>query len=54
MRRLPGETINDRNDRAVRAAAAWHRSHLQESVGKSRTPDIVMISDDKGILEKAK
>ena len=54
VRRLPGETINDRNDRAVRTAAAWYRSHLLESVGESRAPGIVMISDDKGNLEKAK
>ncbi|OCK97720.1 ribonuclease R [Cenococcum geophilum 1.58] len=53
-----GESINDRNDRAVRKAVQWYGEHLQEAVkacGKSvRCPSVVMISDDKDNLRKAK
>lgn len=56
--REPGETINDRNDRAVRRAVKWYGEHLQQAVqtSKSRTacPSIVMLSDDKENLRKAK
>jgi exosome complex exonuclease DIS3/RRP44 len=56
VKRLPGETINDRNDRAVRVACAWYKGHLEDAVAatKSRCPEIVMLSDDKGNLQKAK
>lgn len=49
-----GETINDRNDRAVRAATKWYTNHLRTQVGREKVPAIVMISDDRGNLEKAK
>lgn len=53
-----GETINDRNDRAVRRAVNWYRVHLHESVRSSKRsiqcPAIVMLSDDKDNLRKAK
>ncbi|KAF2094567.1 ribonuclease R [Rhizodiscina lignyota] len=53
-----GESINDRNDRAVRKAVSWYAEHLQKSVSaRSKTakaPTIVMISDDKENLRKAK
>lgn len=53
-----GESINDRNDRAVRKAVQWYGEHLQEAVkarGKPvRCPSVVMISDDKDNLRKAK
>jgi exosome complex exonuclease DIS3/RRP44 len=51
------ETINDRNDRAVRRAVKWYADHLEEAVGKRksiRCPSIVMISDDRDNLRKAK
>ena len=52
------ETINDRNDRAVRQAVKWYVEHLQKAMkdsGRSRKPpSIVMISDDKDNLRKAK
>lgn len=56
VKRLEGETINDRNDRAVRRACAWYKEHLMEAVsGKSNAcPEIVIVSDDKGNLAKAK
>ncbi|KAI9691861.1 MAG: exosome catalytic subunit dis3 [Bathelium mastoideum] len=55
--RNPGETINDRNDRAVRRAVKWYSEHLEQAVRarKSiRCPSVVMISDDKDNLRKAK
>ncbi|KAF8245100.1 RNB-domain-containing protein [Wilcoxina mikolae CBS 423.85] len=56
VKRLPGETINDRNDRAVRVACAWYKSHLEDAVAgtKNRCPEIVMLSDDKENLRKAR
>ena len=56
--REKGETINDRNDRAVRKAVSWYRSHLQQAVKASKrskeAPAVVMLSDDKDNLRKAK
>ena len=56
--RQPGETINDRNDRAVRQAAKWYSSHLQNSVKLGKTskqiPVILMLSNDRDNLRKAK
>ena len=55
--RGPGESINDRNDRAVRKAAQWYQAHIQEAVSlrnSSRCPTVVMLSDDKMNLKKAK
>ncbi|KAK3070721.1 hypothetical protein LTS18_015031, partial [Coniosporium uncinatum] len=53
-----GETINDRNDRAVRKAVKWYQEHLEQAVkprGKSaKCPAVVMISDDRDNLRKAK
>ncbi|KAI9710981.1 MAG: exosome catalytic subunit dis3 [Bogoriella megaspora] len=57
VERDPGETINDRNDRAVRKAVDWYSHHLQLAVKSklsSRCPSIVMLSDDKANLRKAK
>lgn len=56
--REPGETVNDRNDRAVRRAVKWYGEHLSQSAkarnrGK-RMPAIVMLSDDKENLRKAR
>lgn len=49
------ETINDRNDRAVRKAVAWYNQHLKKSAkGSSKVPTVIMLSDDRACLEKAK
>ncbi|KAK8196738.1 exosome catalytic subunit dis3 [Zalaria obscura] len=51
------ETINDRNDRAVRKAVKWYGEHLQQAVANRksiRCPTVVMISDDRENLRKAK
>ncbi|KAJ9647785.1 exosome catalytic subunit dis3 [Coniosporium tulheliwenetii] len=54
--RNSGETINDRNDRAVRKAVQWYSQHLQTAVRarkSGRIPALVMISDDRENLRKA-
>lgn len=48
-----GETINDRNDRAVRRAAQWYTVHLK-AVAKKSTPAIVVITNDAENRRKAK
>lgn len=57
VRRGSDETINDRNDRAVRTAAKWYSDHLSE-VNKNQQgltiPAIVVITDDKENSRKAK
>jgi exosome complex exonuclease DIS3/RRP44 len=57
--REAGESINDRNDRAVRRAVEWYGQHLQEAAKaagrKSKNiPAVVMLSDDKENLRKSK
>ncbi|KAI9881057.1 MAG: exosome catalytic subunit dis3 [Pleopsidium flavum] len=53
-----GESINDRNDRAVRRAVKWYGQHLQQAVKSSgeskKVPQIVMLSDDKDNLQRSK
>jgi len=54
-----GETINDRNDRAVRKAVQWYNSHIAAAVtarskSQTRVPSVVMITDDRDNLRKAK
>lgn len=52
-----GETINDRNDRGIRKACKWYSEHLQKAVAARqsiRCPAIVMLSDDKDNISKAK
>ena len=52
------ETINDRNDRAVRKATKWYAEHLKaavkSSVKKAKPPSVVMISNDRENVKKAK
>lgn len=51
--REPGETVNDRNDRAVRKAVAWYGEHLAKTRAK-KVPTVVMLSNDRDNLRKAK
>ena len=46
IERTPGETPNDRNDRAIRVAANWYKTHLPKI-------NIVMMTNDKGNRIKA-
>lgn len=54
-----GESINDRNDRAVRQAVQWYNQHITAAVAarsktQQRVPAVVMITDDRDNLRKAK
>ncbi|KAJ4295868.1 exosome catalytic subunit dis3 [Collariella sp. IMI 366227] len=51
--RLEGESVNDRNDRAVRKAVAWYGQHLAQTKAK-KVPAVVMLSNDRDNLRKAK
>lgn len=57
VQREAGETINDRNDKAIRRACAWYNEHLQQAVSgrnSARCPTVVMISDDRDNIRKGK
>ncbi|RKF56263.1 Exosome complex exonuclease dis3 [Golovinomyces cichoracearum] len=55
VRREKGETINDRNDRALRRAVRWYADHLKQVVkGRAKVPSVVMLSDDNENLVKAR
>lgn len=51
IKRNEGETINDRNDRAVRKAASWYTSHLRSS--KRKSPAMVILTNDQDNRRKA-
>ncbi|KAL6940124.1 exosome catalytic subunit dis3 [Hanseniaspora vineae] len=48
--RIPNETINDRNDRAIRKLCGWYKSHLTSAYGV----DIVLVTNDRLNRESAK
>lgn len=50
VRRDEGETINDRNDRAVRRAAKWYQEHIP----RKKCPAIVLLTNDRANLDKCK
>ncbi|KAH3767392.1 exosome complex exonuclease RRP44A [Pelomyxa schiedti] len=47
VNRLPGESANDRNDRAIRVVCKWYQQHLGPSV------EVVLVSNDRGNVNKA-
>lgn len=56
VQRQDGESINDRNDRAVRTAAKWYEEHLTRDAKRFKTPKqipaMVVLTDDKANLRK--
>ncbi|KAL3711670.1 exosome catalytic subunit dis3 [Talaromyces marneffei ATCC 18224] len=54
VRRQNDESINDRNDRAVRTVAKWYTEHLRQAAKGKTIPEIVVLTDDKENLRKAK
>lgn len=54
--RDPGESVNDRNDRAVRKAVRWYAEHLAGRAAKAakKLPAVVMLSNDRDNLRKAR
>lgn len=53
VNRLKNESINDRNDRAIRKAVKWYQTHLNNK-NSSSPIDIVFVCNDKDNREKAK
>ncbi|KAF4585350.1 mitotic control protein dis3 [Ophiocordyceps camponoti-floridani] len=53
VNRNPGESVNDRNDRAVRLAVKWYGEHLASTKAK-KIPAIVMLSDDRDNVRKSR
>ncbi|EGR47613.1 uncharacterized protein TRIREDRAFT_122378 [Trichoderma reesei QM6a] len=53
VNREANETVNDRNDRAVRQAVKWYGEHLALTKA-ARVPAVVMLSDDRENLRKAR
>ncbi|CAK6953077.1 exosome complex exonuclease RRP44 [Scomber scombrus] len=51
IEREPGESANDRNDRAIRVAAKWYSQHLKAS--DSDRLKVVLLTNDRGNKEKA-
>ena len=51
VKRDENESINDRNDRAVRRAAAWYTSHLLST--KRKSPTIVVLTNDQDNRKKS-
>lgn len=55
IERLPKESSNDRNDRAIRKAATWYENHLKKSQKErnSKKVKIVLLTDDAANRNKA-
>lgn len=53
IEREPGESANDRNDRAIRVAAKWYREHLKTFSSTSEELDVVVLTNDQGNKQKA-
>lgn len=54
VERVPGETSNDRNDRAIRVATRWYDEHLKLSYqDDTKSIRVILLTDDKGNREKA-
>eukprot|EP00088_Acartia_fossae_P011168 TRINITY_DN15618_c0_g1_i4.p1 TRINITY_DN15618_c0_g1~~TRINITY_DN15618_c0_g1_i4.p1 ORF type:complete len:992 (-),score=249.26 TRINITY_DN15618_c0_g1_i4:1-2976(-) len=52
VERQPGESANDRNDRAIRVACAWFNKHWKEEVG-AKHGKAILLSDDKANRDRA-
>ncbi|XP_023345051.1 uncharacterized protein LOC111714221 [Eurytemora carolleeae] len=52
VEREPGESANDRNDRAIRVSCAWFLEHWKESSG-AKGQGVVLLSDDRRNRELA-
>ncbi|OBA19114.1 RNB-domain-containing protein [Metschnikowia bicuspidata var. bicuspidata NRRL YB-4993] len=53
VQRKKDESINDRNDRAIRKCASWFRNHLNEN--NSKIPiNVILVCNDKDNRDKAR
>ncbi|XP_046644845.1 exosome complex exonuclease RRP44-like [Daphnia pulicaria] len=56
VERKPGESANDRNDRAIRKACSWYQTHLEESqkgTDKKKQIKVVLLTQDFKNREQA-
>lgn len=53
IEREPGETANDRNDRAIRVAAKWYSQHLKKFESQTDGLKVVLLTNDQGNKQKA-
>ncbi|XP_030012004.1 exosome complex exonuclease RRP44 [Sphaeramia orbicularis] len=53
IEREPGESANDRNDRAIRVAATWYTQHLKTSESAADGLKVVLLTNDQGNKQKA-
>ncbi|XP_037322233.2 exosome complex exonuclease RRP44 [Pungitius pungitius] len=53
VEREPGESANDRNDRAIRVAAKWYSQHLEKSRAEADGFRVVLLTNDQGNKQKA-
>lgn len=53
IEREPGESANDRNDRAIRVAAKWYSQHLKTSELDTDGLKVVLLTNDLGNKQKA-
>ncbi|WFD34393.1 exosome catalytic subunit dis3 [Malassezia cuniculi] len=52
--REPGESPNDKNDRAIRNAVAWYTAHIKADAKDTDATHAVLVTDDKDSLQKAR
>uniref|UniRef100_A0A1A8PEA2 Exosome complex exonuclease RRP44 n=1 Tax=Nothobranchius pienaari TaxID=704102 RepID=A0A1A8PEA2_9TELE len=53
IERQPGESANDRNDRAIRVAVKWYSKHLQTLESGPDGLKVVLLTNDQGNKQKA-
>lgn len=53
VEREPGESANDRNDRAIRVAARWYSQHLKGCPSGGEELRVVLLTNDLGNKQKA-
>ncbi|KAM9804414.1 exosome complex exonuclease RRP44 [Neosynchiropus ocellatus] len=53
IEREPGESANDRNDRAIRVATKWYSQHLKTSESGNDGLKVVLLTNDQGNKQKA-
>ncbi|XP_038592909.1 exosome complex exonuclease RRP44 [Micropterus salmoides] len=53
IEREPGESANDRNDRAIRVAAKWYCRHLKMFESDADGLKVVLLTNDQGNKQKA-
>ncbi|KAK6203161.1 exoribonuclease required for 3 end formation of 5.8S rRNA [Scheffersomyces amazonensis] len=53
INRLKNESINDRNDRAIRKVASWYNTHLNDNNNSHENIKIILLCNDKDNRLKA-